>query len=297
MDPLVEVQHIRKEYGQTVAVDDVSLKVYPGTCLGLLGPNGAGKTTTIEIIEDIIPPTEGQVLFKGKVRDNSYHEKVGIQFQHTSLLNYLSVVETLQTFSKLFSSTTDTHDLLERCDLVSIKKRRNDQLSGGQLQRLLLALALINDPELVFLDEPSTGLDPQSRRNLWSLVEDIKKQQKTIIMTTHSMEEAQHLCDRIAIMDKGLIIAEGTPESLITEHCPEEAVSLPSHSLPPDTSELPFTFDNQGNHNDRVRIVTSDIEQTVKQLSEHNISLTGMTVHSPTLEDVFLKLTGRRLRD
>ena len=297
MDPLIEVQHIRKEYGQTIAVDDVSLKVYPGTCLGLLGPNGAGKTTTIEIIEDIITPTSGQVLFKGKTRGASYHEKVGIQFQHTSLLNYLSVEETLRTFSRLFSSATEINGLLERCDLTSIKKRRNDQLSGGQLQRLLLALALINDPELVFLDEPSTGLDPQSRRNLWSLVEDIKEQQKTIIMTTHSMEEAQHLCDTIAIMDKGLIIAEGTPERLIAEHCPEEAVSLPSRSLDSAASELPFTFDTRDNHNGRVHIVTSDIEHTLYQLREHNITLTGMTVHSPTLEDVFLKLTGRRLRD
>lgn len=294
MEILLKVEHLRKEYQQTVAVQDVSFQVERGSCFGLLGPNGAGKTTTIEIIEDIIPATRGTITFKGKPRSRSFREKIGIQFQHTSLLNYLSVEETLQAFAKLFTSPVNLDQLMISCDLTTLRKRRNTELSGGQLQRLMLALALINDPELIFLDEPSTGLDPQSRRNLWTLVDDIKNRQKTIIMTTHSMEEAQYLCDRIAIMDNGLIIAEGSPEELIRKYCPVATISLPADALPPSVPALPFSYETE---KALIRIKTMHIEDVVNFFTNHDIPLAEMAIHSPTLEDVFLHLTGRSLRD
>ncbi|WP_163336313.1 ABC transporter ATP-binding protein [Desulfopila sp. IMCC35008] len=294
MEILLTVEHLRKEYRQTVAVQDVSFQVERGSCFGLLGPNGAGKTTTIEIIEDIIPPTRGTITFKGAPRSVSFREEIGIQFQHTSLLNYLSVEETLQAFAKLFTSPVDLDQLMLSCDLTSLHKRKNTELSGGQLQRLMLALALINDPELIFLDEPSTGLDPQSRRNMWALVDDIKSREKTIIMTTHSMEEAQYLCDRIAIMDRGLIIAEGSPEELIRHYCPVATISLPARALPPSTPSIPFIYNTE---EDTIRIKTKHIEEVVHFFTDNNIPLAEMTIHSPTMEDVFLHLTGRTLRD
>lgn len=294
MEPILRVENLRKHYRETLAVRNVSFEVEAGSCFGLLGPNGAGKTTTIEIIEDIIPPTGGMVRFKGKPRDASFREKIGIQFQHTSLLNFLSVEETLKSFAQLFPTTVNLQQLMDECDLVEIRKRQNTALSGGQLQRLLLALALINDPELVFLDEPSTGLDPQSRRNLWGLVDDIKRRQKTIIMTTHSMEEAEYLCDRIAIMDRGEIIAEGTPADLIRTYCPVATVTLPCSSL--HGREVYIPFDHQVKE-EKIYIRTHNIEEVIAFLTSGNIALADMGIRSPNLEDVFLHLTGRTLRD
>lgn len=294
MVPLLSVDNLRKEYKDTVAVNDVSFQVQKGTCFGLLGPNGAGKTTTIEIIEDIIPPTRGTILFKGQERSSSFREEIGIQFQHTSLLNYLSVEETLHSFAQLFSSPVEVNELMERCDLTTLRNRRNTKLSGGQLQRLMLALALINNPELIFLDEPSTGLDPQSRRNLWRLVEHVKSQDKTIIMTTHSMEEAERLCDRIAIMDEGYIIASGTPDELIRTHCPESTLSLPASYAADIGDDLSGEVARNGT---TLRIRTTSVDATLRYLTDKKLSLAEMTLHSPTLEDVFLKLTGKRLRD
>ena len=294
MTPLLDVQHLRKEYRDTVAVDDVSFTVEAGTCCGLLGPNGAGKTTTIEIIEDIIDPTAGTILYKGRPRTAAFREEIGIQFQHTSLLNLLSVEETLTTFAKLFSEPVDVESLIERCELGALRRRKNNKLSGGQLQRLMLALALINDPELVFLDEPSTGLDPQSRRNLWGIVEQIKREGKTIIMTTHSMEEAEYLCDDIAIVDRGQIIARGRPAELIASHCRTSTLSLPAEVLAELPSSLPLAWERQA---ERAVIRTESIDHTLAVLLERNVGLAGMTIHSPTLEDVFLQLTGRTLRD
>lgn len=292
--PILETFNLYKVYKDTVAVDDVSLKVYPGICLGLLGPNGAGKTTSIEIIEDIIEPTSGEVHYKGKARNPAFREEIGIQFQHTSLLNYLSVKETLLTFASLYTDPENIDSLIENCDLSQILARRNNKLSGGQQQRLMLALALINKPNLIFLDEPSTGLDPQSRRNLWSIVEQIKSEGKTVILTTHSMEEAEYLCDEIAIMDQGKIIAEGSPEHLIQTHCGNNSISLP------------FTFDLElladfpcewQVDKETVRFECEDVYGVIGHLSNMNISLAGMSISSANLEDVFLRLTGRQLRD
>ena len=292
--PILETFNLYKVYKDTVAVNDVSLKVYPGVCLGLLGPNGAGKTTSIEIIEDIIDPTSGEVHYKGEPRNPSFREEIGIQFQHTSLLNYLSVKETLITFASLFSDPEELESLIARCDLEPILKRRNNQLSGGQQQRLMLALALINKPNLIFLDEPSTGLDPQSRRNLWSIVEQIKNEGKTVILTTHSMEEAEHLCDEIAIMDQGKIIAQGSPKYLIQTHCGNNSIYLPLTFDMELLVDVPCHWQVDG---EMVRFECDNVYDVIGHLSKLNVSLAGMSISSANLEDVFLRLTGRQLRD
>ncbi len=292
--PILEVKNLRKVYKTIVAVDDVSLKVHPGTCLGLLGPNGAGKTTTIEILEDIFEPTAGTIHYKGQPRRGSFREEVGIQFQHTSLLNYLTVKETLRTFICLYGDPEEFDTLVQRCELGPLLQRRNNKLSGGQQQRLMLALALVNRPSLIFLDEPSTGLDPQSRRNLWQIVDQIKAEGKTIILTTHSMEEAEYLCDEVAIMDKGRIIAEGSPEALIKQYCGSSAILLPLSVDTRKLENLPYLWQQQ---KDQIRIDSDDIYTTIAALSTLNIDLSGMSISSANLEDVFLQLTGRQLRD
>ncbi len=292
--PILEVHNLRKEYRNTVAVDNISLKVMPGVCFGLLGPNGAGKTTTIEILEDIIEATSGKILYKGAPRKSSFREEIGIQFQHTSLLNFLTVKETLVSFGKLFSDPEDLDYLIEKCNLPPILDQKNNKLSGGQLQRLMLALALINKPSLVFLDEPSTGLDPQARRNLWEIVDQIKAIGKTVIMTTHAMEEAEYLCDEIAIIDQGNIIAQGSPQELIKAHCDNSSICLPGSNTIEEIAELPFPWQTEG---DSIRIDSNNIPEVISQLVEHNVDLTGMSVSSANLEDVFLRLTGRQLRD
>ena len=294
MAALLEVKNLFKRYKNLPAVDGINFTVEQGICFGLLGPNGAGKTTTIEVIEDVIPPTSGEILYKGKPRNTSFKDEIGIQFQTTSLLSFLTVRETLATFQNLYRETATIDDLVALCRLTNFQNQYNDQISGGQRQRFLLALALINQPKLLILDEPSTGLDPQARHNLWDLVRKIKKEGKTIILTTHYMEEAQHLCDEIAIMDCGKIIARGTPEELIKQHSPEMTVVLPKErfDLPPDHLHLPYR-----NVKDSIEIKTDDVNSCLNHLLSRNIDLSGLTVRSPNLETVFLNLTGRRLRD
>ncbi|MFZ3044301.1 MAG: ABC transporter ATP-binding protein [Desulfatirhabdiaceae bacterium] len=244
--PLIEVKNLTKTYKDVIAVRDISFFIPEGICFGLLGPNGAGKTTAIEIIEGILSPTSGEILYKGKPRDASFQEDVGIQLQHTALFSFLTVRETLAAFQKLYHHAADLNQILSLCNLTEIEHQYNDRISGGQRQRLLLALALINDPPLLFLDEPSTGMDPQARRNLWDIVHHIKSEGRTIVLTTHYMEEAEYLCDDIAIMDHGTIMDRGPLSDLLQRHC---------H----DNSGLPFC--------------------------------------QPNLENVFLRLTGRQLRD
>ena len=291
---LLDVINLQKQFRATMAVRDVSFSVEAGSCFGLLGPNGAGKTTTMEIIEQIIPPSGGTIFYKGRQRDQLFREEIGIQFQHTSLLNFLSVRETLDCYRALYHTQADPAELIERCDLAPLLERRNNQLSGGQRQRLMLALALVNRPKLVFLDEPSTGLDPQSRRHLWQIVQDIKAGGTTIMMTTHSMEEAQFLCDMIAIMDQGLIVAEGSPQRLITAYCKTNTITL-SHAATAGCLEalsMPYSVDGGS-----VSIHTENVDTTLKELLSCGVNLSEMAVHSANLEDVFLHLTGKKLRD
>jgi ABC-2 type transport system ATP-binding protein len=294
MAALLEVNNLVKKYKTVLAVDGTSFSVKRGICFGLLGPNGAGKTTTIEIIEDVIAPTSGEILYKGKPRTASFKDEVGIQFQTTSLLSFLTVRETLETFQSLYRHTTEIDDLVGLCHLGEFQHQYNDKISGGQRQRFLLAMALINRPELLFLDEPSTGMDPQARHNLWDLIQQIRQDGKTIILTTHYMEEAQYLCDEIAIMDYGKIIARGTPQELIKHHSPEMTVILPASSLGRALGQLPLPYRKV---HDTVEIKTNDVNSCLDLLISRNVDLSDLMVQSPSLESVFLNLTGRQLRE
>ena len=294
VDPLIEVIDIQKRYQQLRAVDGVSISIGRGSCFGLLGPNGAGKTTLIEIIEDIIDPTGGTILYKGASRAAQFRQEVGIMFQQTALLSFLTVAETLETFSRLYDNTETISHLIRLCHLEDVKDQLNDKISGGQKQRLLLALALLNRPELVFLDEPSTGLDPQARRNLWDIIKTVKSQGRTIVLTTHYMEEAEKLCDDIAIMDKGKVIARGEPQELIETHCKRATLSVPKEQFPEKPDDLQGFINERG---DRIQIRTENVNALVGQLLSMGVDMHGVNVKTPTLEDVFLKLTGRSLRE
>ena len=291
---LLEVKNLVKKYGRAEAVRGVSFAIPQGTCFGLLGPNGAGKTTTIEVIEDIIAPTEGDILYKGRPRTDTFRAEVGILFQHTALLSFLTVQETLTTFQSLYTKTADLQELIAICHLQDFLNQYNDRISGGQRQSFMLALALVNKPELVFLDEPSTGLDPQARRNLWEIVQNIKAGGRTIVLTTHNMEEAQALCDEIAIMDYGRIIAQGSPAELIKRHCGGVTVELPMTSFNPSLPPLSVPFQVVRS---RIEMMTDDLNGFVAELVAKNVNLKDMAVRSPNLEDVFLTLTGRQLRE
>lgn len=294
VDPLIEVIDIQKRYQRLRAVDGVSISIGRGICFGLLGPNGAGKTTLIEIIEDIIDPTGGTILYKGASRAARFRQEIGIMFQQTALLSFLTVAETLQTFSRLYNNTEAISHLIQLCHLEEVKDQLNDKISGGQKQRLLLALALLNRPELVFLDEPSTGLDPQARRNLWDIIKTVKSQGRTIVLTTHYMEEAEKLCDDIAIMDKGKVIARGDPQALIQTHCTRATLSVPKDQFPEKPGDLQGFINERG---DRIQIRTENVNAVVGQLLSMGVDMHGVNVKTPTLEDVFLKLTGRSLRE
>jgi ABC-2 type transport system ATP-binding protein len=291
---IIEAKNITKTYGQATAVNDLSLSVPEGVCFGLLGPNGAGKTTLIEIIEGILKPTAGEVRYKGRPRLASFKEQIGIMFQHTALLSFLTVRETLATFRSLYRHPAGMDQIIDLCHLGDIQSQYNDKLSGGQRQRLLLALALVNQPDLLFLDEPSTGLDPQARRNLWDIITRVKARGKTIILTTHYMEEAQQMCDDVAIIDRGSIIARGAPEELIASHARGVGIVLEERALERAGHPIPYETTRQGDH---VIVHAEDMNRGVETLIECGVDLTGMNVHIPNLETVFLKLTGRRLRD
>jgi ABC-2 type transport system ATP-binding protein len=292
--PIIQVKGITKVYGRIAAVDDLSLDIPEGVCFGLLGPNGAGKTTLIEIIEDIIPPSRGEIFFQGQPRTFGFREQIGIMFQQTALLQFLTVSETLLTFKKLYRKSYDIEELIELCYLGDIRTQLNDKISGGQRQRLLLALALINHPQLLFLDEPSTGLDPQARRNLWDIIRNIKRQGKTIILTTHYMEEAQQLCDQIAIMDHGRIMAQGAPSALIEQHTHGFAVTLPAQQA--ERLHDPVALEMR-TLADRVIFEGDDLNRMLKLLVDAGMDLSHIDVQPPNLETVFLNLTGRGLRD
>ena len=292
MTDLIEVRKLRKEYKQLVAVDDISFGIPAGICFGLLGPNGAGKSTTIEMIEGIKEPTSGEILYKGKPRDKRFAERCGIQFQSTALQDFLSGREVLELFSTFYKRCLPLADLIERCDLGEFLDRPANKLSGGQKQRLLLALALINDPEIVFLDEPTTGLDPQSRRRFWSLINDIKKQGKTVVLTTHYMDEAESLCDDLIIVDHGRIIDRGSPQALLGKHLPHKQICLSETGLSADGISGDMI-----EHRDQTVISSTSIEQTIRELMTKGLDLSTLQVRSPTLEDLFIKLTGHALRD
>lgn len=294
MSLLLETKNLKKHYGTVKAVDGVDLPILQGTCFGLLGPNGAGKTTTVEMMEGIISPTSGEILYRGEPLGTRFREEAGIMFQNTALQEFITVQEILNLFHDLYQDSRPQAEVIEQCALGEFLERNPKQLSGGQRQRLLLAISLINDPQVLFLDEPTTGLDPQSRRNFWDLVHTIKAQKKTVILTTHYMEEAYELCDEIAIMDHGQVIAHGTPYGLLNEHFNQSVLSLPATDIPDDISGTNGLTIHR--LKDRVEIFSADVNATLRLLMQNDIELRHLQIRSHTLEDLFLKLTGRQLR-
>jgi ABC-2 type transport system ATP-binding protein len=292
-DPILEVRHLVKQYPSVNAVDGVSFAVAEGICFGLLGPNGAGKTTTIEIMEGILQQTSGEVRYRGELLGPRFREEAGILFQKTALQDFLTVRQTLSMFRSLYDRGLDIEELIRLCALEKLADRDNRKLSGGQQQRLLLAVALVNDPAILFLDEPTTGLDPQARRNFWDLIQSIKARKKTIILTTHYMDEAEILCDDIAIMDRGHIVARGGPSQLLQEHFEEVLLELPRHDFPDEARHLVTKVIESA---DRVEIATQDLEATLRALMDARVSLKNLRIRPPNLEDLFLELTGKELR-
>ena len=303
MTQVIEVKNLVKHFGTSAsrkksqmlvkAVDDVSFSIAEGICFGLLGPNGAGKTTTVEMLEGIVDPTSGNVLYRGKPLDERFRQRAGIMFQNTALQDYMTVREALRMFSSFYATTVDEDTLIEQCSLTEFLDRDTRKLSGGQKQRLLLAGALVNDPDVIFLDEPTTGLDPQARRNFWHLLDSIKNAGKTIVLTTHYMDEARQLCDELVFMDHGKVIAQGEPGELLAARFNDVVLQLPQ-KLPIDAPAADW---QQVEETDKgVEISTSDIDRSIDWLQQRQISLAGMEIRSRSLEDLFIELTGKELR-
>lgn len=290
MAKIMEASGIRKRYGSVQAVDGVSLDLEEGSCLGILGPNGAGKTTTIEIMEGILEPDEGTILFRGQPIGKDFKRKVGIQFQTTALPEFITVKETLRLFSAFYPNPRPLDEIVDLCSLQDILERDNRKLSGGQRQRMLLALAIVSRPEVVFLDEPTTGLDPQARRNFWELVGRIKAERATVILTTHYMDEAQVLCDEVAIMDHGRVLERGSPESLLSKHFTGALVKIPKGCIEgdmPESGKMVADF---------LEIQSTNLGDTMRELLAAGVNLEGLSIHKPDLEDLFIELTGSSLR-
>ncbi len=293
MPPILEVRDLVKHYPNVQAVNGVSFAIEQGRCFGLLGPNGAGKTTTIEIMEGIQNPTSGSVLYKQRPIGAQFRREAGIQFQHTALPDFLTARDTLKLFHALYPHTARIDDVVTLCNLGELLDRDSRKLSGGQRQRLLLAIALVNDPQIIFLDEPTTGLDPQARRNFWDLINRVKAQNKTVILTTHYMEEAYTLCDEITIMDRGRVIANGTPDALLQQHFKHVFLRLPRADFTVPPAEFPLTvYDANG----YVEIQATDVNDAVALLLQRGVALNRLEIRPPSLEDLFLELTGKALR-
>jgi ABC-2 type transport system ATP-binding protein len=303
----LEVRQLRKTFGAVTAVDGLDLAVRAGECFGLLGPNGAGKTTTIEICEGLTAPDSGEVRVLGRTWSDdapALRQRLGIALQETQLSDRLSVEETLALFQSFYHRARPLEDVIALVALGEKRGARVGTLSGGQKQRLAVACALVGDPELLFLDEPTTGLDPQSRRQLWDLVEQFKATGRTVLLTTHYMDEAERLCDRIAVVDHGHVIALGTPRELIAslgaEHVvhfvPGEgpAVALEALRALPGVRAARAT---DGGFDLAVRAVHETVPALLADLARGGVPLAELRTHSPTLEDVFVSLTGRQLRD
>jgi ABC-2 type transport system ATP-binding protein len=293
MQIALEARNLVKRYPGVLAVNDVSFAVTEGTCFGLLGPNGAGKTTTVEIIEGVTPATAGEIFYFGEPAGRRFREEAGIQFQNTALQDFLTVRETLEMFQKLYDRHADLDRIIEDCSLGELLDRDNRKLSGGQRQRLFLAVALVNAPRLVFLDEPTTGLDPQARRNFWTLVQRIQASGTTIILTTHYMDEAHVLCDEIAIMDEGRIIASGAPDELLRNRYEGLIIELPLDDVSGSLDGIEHVVhDSQG----IVEIVSTDVSHSLEALAPQAVNLNRIKIRQPNLEDLFLDLTGHSLR-
>lgn len=305
MQHAIEVRGLRKRYEDVTAVDGLDLHLERGECLGLLGPNGAGKTTTVEILEGLTPPDEGDVHILGRSWASdatAIRERIGVSLQETQLNDKLTVLEILRLFASFYPEPRTPDDLLTAFSLTEKRSTRFGQLSGGQKQRLAVATALVGNPELIFLDEPTTGLDPQSRLQLWSQIQSFRETGRSILLTTHYMDEAERLCDRIIVIDHGRKIAEGTPEQLIsmlegsevieiaTTPALEESLiaSLPGiRSVRPKGTAWVITVDR----------IVEGVPQVLGLAERNGARVDHLATHRATLEDVFVSLTGRELRD
>jgi ABC-2 type transport system ATP-binding protein len=305
MRPVIQVSGVRKAYGTTVAVDEVSFDVHDGEIFGLIGPNGAGKTTTMECIEGLRTPDRGEISVLGlnPFRDvYKLQERIGVQLQQAQLQKRIKVWEAVDLWATLYrKNAIDGAHLLDQLGLANKRNAWFMTLSGGQKQRLFIALALINDPEVVFLDELTTGLDPQSRRAIWELVRGIRARGKTVFLTTHLMEEAERLCDRVAIIEHGRVIDIDAPQNLVNRHCPERSVVLATDD--PNAAErfraIPRveTVSRNGLHLTILGRGDDLVTAVIHCLSENRIRVTDFRTVLPNLEDVFIKLTGHSIRD
>ncbi len=302
--PVVQVSAIRKTYGRTVAVDELSFAVREGEIFGLIGPNGAGKTTTMECVEGLRAPDQGEISVLGlnPVRDlYALQNRIGVQLQEAQLQKRIKVREAVGLWASLYRRPVDGDRLLDQLGLNDKRESWFMTLSGGQKQRLFIALALINDPELVFLDELTTGLDPQARRAIWELVRGIRARGKTVFLTTHLMEEAERLCDRVAIIDRGRIIDIGTPEELIRRHAPEQTVIVATpDGASADQFRLIAGVESVSSSDGRFTIRGRGddlVTRVIGCVADNRIKVTDFRTERATLEDVFLNVTGHSIRN
>ena len=303
----VDVRNLVKRYGDLAAVDCISFSTPKGACLGVLGPNGAGKTTTVEILEGLRVADEGRVELLGlewREGGQKLRERIGVQLQETRFADKLTVSETLSMFRGFYATGYSVDELVRLTGLQSKAKARVEHLSGGQLQRLALGCAIANKPDLLFLDEPSTGLDPQARRRIWELVEEFKSQGGSVVLTTHYMDEAERLADNLVIIDRGRIIARGTPKEIVdTLHADSVVELTPSAETRgrlPNLAAVPGVTQAQP-YGDSFRLAVTDparaIAAVIHAINEASVELVDLHTHRPNLEDVFVSLTGRQLRD
>ena len=305
MNTVIEVENLYKSYGNTKAVNGISFSVSKGEIFGMLGPNGAGKTTTTEILEGLRDADSGSVLVLGmniKKYPRQVKSSIGVQLQTTSLYPRLTVREVLDLFASFFPRRVSASRVIKLVGLEDCRSKRCSTLSGGQQQRLSVALALVNNPKILFLDEPTSGLDPQSRHNIWNIIEYVRGKGKTVFLTTHYMEEAERLCDRVAIIDNGRIIATDQPATLIARHFKEEAIEFePDQHLDEEVFRQVAGVTSVQLENGKVTVYSSSVPATISALLElakqRSIQLTNLYVRRATLEDVFLRLTGRRIRE
>ncbi len=302
---IIEVENLTKRYGEVQAVRGVSFAVQEGEVFGLLGPNGAGKTTTVEILEGLRSPDGGSVAVCGLVPEragHAYKQEMGAVLQSTALPDKMRVFEALKLFASFYDRRRDPSDLLRRFGLEEKRNAFYSQLSGGQKQRLALALALVNEPRVVFLDEPTAGLDPQVRREIYDIIEELRSEKKTILLTTHYIEEAERLCDRVAIIDHGRVIAMGTPRELKQRSAGTTRIEVRLARPAADSAlrsldGVADCIEVEGAYALHSSNVPQTIVALVKHLEANGNELAGLEIATPSLEDVFLELTGRRLRD
>ena len=302
---VVEVNNLFKSYGDVKAVNGISFNMIKGEIFGMLGPNGAGKSTTVEIIEGLRNADSGSATVLSmniSKHTRAVKERIGVQSQSPALFPDLKVRETINFFRSLYKKSVPTSQIIELASLHESQDILFRNLSGGQQQRLSVALAFVNDPEIVLLDEPTTGLDPQARRAMWEVIETFRHRGKTVLLTTHYMEEAQRLCDRIAIMDYGKIIALASPQQLIESNAKESAVQFKMKEYPGDQTVAGLSdVSKVMQEGDSIVVYTNNIASVISGLlglaSQRSTEISELSVRQPTLEDVFLKLTGKRIRD